>query len=246
MTAALGIDLAWSERNPSGCAAYAGDGRLLDERLVTTDDEVLEWVGRWAAEVAALAIDAPLEVPNLAGRRPCESELHRVYGGRKAGPHSSNRTLLEGRDGRIRGEDLRAKLLDEGWGDPWAESQRTLIEVYPHPALIEMFDLDERLVYKKGRVATRRMGLRRLDRMIQTLAEADPPLRATPHQIDESVRGRALKGVEDQLDARICAWVAALWLRDPRRIRLFGSAMSGHIAVPIGSAFPRRATPDPA
>jgi predicted RNase H-like nuclease len=36
------------------------------------------------------------------------------------------------------------------------------IECYPHPAMIEMFRLDRRLAYKKGQVAERRAGQKRL------------------------------------------------------------------------------------
>jgi predicted RNase H-like nuclease len=41
---------------------------------------------------------------------------------------------------------------------------------------------------------------------------------------------------EDLIDARICAWVAAVWNRyGDTGVRVFGDAASGHIAVPIGS-----------
>lgn len=47
---------------------------------------------------------------------------------------------------------------------------------------------------------------------------------------------RQLKAIEDLLDARICAWVAAVWTRHGNAgVRVFGDASSGHIAVPIGS-----------
>ncbi len=180
-----------------------------------------------------MAVDAPLAVPNHAGRRLCESDLHRVYGARKAGPHSSNRTHLIGVNGRIRGEDLTMALASHGFGDPWSGAERTLLEVYPHPALIEAFGLSERLPYKKGRVAERRAGLQRLDRLVHRLEGADPPLRTDPLGIDDTVRGRALKSAEDLLDARICAWIAAVWNRHGRDgVELYGGP-EGHIAVPI-------------
>ena len=44
-----------------------------------------------------------------------------------------------------------------------------------------------------------------------------------------------MKAVEDLLDARICAWVAAVWNRYRNAgVRVFGDAASGHIAVPLG------------
>lgn len=228
----LGIDLAWSERNLSGCVAAGPQGRIVDERLLRTDAEVIEWIDGLSEPTAVVAIDAPLSVPNDAGRRPCESELHRVYGARKAGPHSSNRTHLVGVNGRIRGEDLATALSSRGYGDPWSGARRTLLEVYPHPALIEAFELPERLLYKKGPVARRRAGLQQLDRLVHRLGTADPPLRSALLGIDETVRGRALKNAEDLLDARVCAWIAAVWRRHGRTgIDLYGSP-DGHIAVP--------------
>ena len=111
------------------------------------------------------------------------------------------------------------------------------MEVYPHPAIIEAFGLPERLVYKAKKgvpVDQRREGLRTLSRWIDALADADPPLVGPSVAVTADVRGRALKAVEDRLDARICAWVASVQGRRPDRIRLFGDATGGHIAVPIG------------
>ena len=232
---ALGIDLAWSPRNPSGVCALASSGIVIDEGTLVTDDEILAWVRRHGSALATVAIDAPLLVPNETGKRPCETAVSREYGARHAGPHSSNRALMTRVNGTIRGEDIAAELAHDGYGHPWSGSDRTLIEVFPHPALIEMFGLPERLMYKKGRVAERRSGLRRLDRLIATLDEADPPAHFVPLALGDGIRGRALKNVEDLLDARVCAWIALRWSHARHRgIELYGDAETGHIAVPIG------------
>jgi predicted RNase H-like nuclease len=233
---ALGVDLAWSESNGSGACALDPDGRVVDERILVTDDEILDWVNDLASESAVVAVDAPLLVPNETGRRPCESELSREYGSRWAATHSSNRQLLLNRHGAIRGEDLAGELRRSGFSDLWSQTQRTLLEVYPHPAIIEAFGLPHRLAYKKGRIAERRAGLRRLDVLILSLATADPPFIGSPVEITDTMTGPELKSVEDLLDARICAWVAAVWNRyGSAGVRVFGDATSGHIAVPIGS-----------
>ncbi len=234
MAVALGLDLAWSERNPSGCVAIDDEGNCIDERLLIDDREIIAWVESMVEQGTVLAVDAPLLVPNENGRRRCETELHRVYGSRKAGPHPSNRSLLLRINGRIRGEDLVSALVPLGFTDPWSAGDRTILEVYPHPALIEIFGLPERLAYKKGRVADRRAGLRRLEALLATLTDADPPLRTPRVMVTGDTRGRSLKGIEDLLDARICAWMALLWSRGGRSaIRLFGSPEEGHIAVPF-------------
>ena len=231
----FGIDLAWSGKNLSGGCALNGAGNIVDERMLGSDDEIAGWISQRLEGPAVVAIDAPLLVPNETGRRPCESAVAREYGSRKAGPHPANRSLLIGRDGKIRGEELAARLGALGFGDPWAGSKRTLVEVYPHPTLIETFGLEERLVYKAKTgvsVADRRRGLRRLAGLLKQLEHADPALRGPEVTVDETLRGAALKAVEDRLDARICAWVASVFGSDPDRIRLFGDSKTGHIAIP--------------
>ncbi len=233
----LGLDLAWSTGNLTGACALDGEGRLVDERMLGSNDEIIDWIAGLIAENTVVAIDAPLQVPNETGRRPCEAALQREYGSRQAGPHPSNRSLLVKTSGTIRGEVLMERLAELGFGGPWAGSKRTVLEVYPHPAIIETFGLPERLVYKAKRgvsVDRRRQGLRTLAQLIDSLAAASPPLIAPPLTFGDDVRGAALKTVEDMLDARLCAWVASVWGRERGRIRLFGDPDTGHIAVPMG------------
>jgi len=235
----FGIDLAWSESNLSGACVVDAAGRVIDERLLGDDSEVLAWIESHLEPTAVVAVDAPLCVPNETGRRHCEAELAVEYGGRKAGPHPANRRLLADANGSIRGERLAESLTRIGFAGPWQAAERTLLEVYPHPTIIEAFGLSERLVYKAKKgvsVDRRRQGLRELATHLHGLEVAAPPLRAPLVRIGDEVRGRALKAIEDQLDARVCAWVALLWHDDPRRVRLFGDQATGHIAVPHGRA----------
>lgn len=234
----LGLDLAWSAKNLTGACALDAEGRIVDERMLGSDDEIVEWIADLIDGPAVVAIDAPIHVPNQTGRRPCENELHREYGSRKAGPHSSNRSRLVGLHGAIRGEVLAARLAEFGFGDPWAGSERTFVEVYPHPAIVEAFGLDERLIYKSKRgvsVEDRRVGLRTLSALVDLLHSASPPLVGPAVEVTDGVRGAAMKAVEDRLDARLCAWIASVWGTVPERVRLFGDSGSGHIAVPTGT-----------
>ncbi len=234
----FGIDLAWSERNLTGVCALDEAGVVVDERLLQSDDEIVAWVRERLDGPAVLAVDAPLHVPNETGRRAGENELAAAYGARKAGPHSSNRSLFLRQYGRIRGEDLAEQFAAMGFVGPWNGGERTLLEVYPHPALIEAFGLPERLRYKaKPGLGSdgRRTGLRNLARLLASLEHADPPLIGPAVAVPDDARGRSAKAIEDQLDARVAAWVAAVWARHGTgRVRLFGDADGGHIAVPIG------------
>jgi predicted RNase H-like nuclease len=85
----IGIDLAWGAKNRTGLAAVAADGRLLASGSATTDDEIVDWISRFG-DLGVVAIDAPLIVVNQAGRRDCESAIHKHFGRFEASPHSTN------------------------------------------------------------------------------------------------------------------------------------------------------------
>ena len=94
----IGVDLAWGGRNPSGLAVLDPGGRVVDEGLATTDDELDGFLAAHDAGGAVVALDAPLVVTNPAGtRRACEAELQRRYGRVGAGPYPTNLGLLGGR-----------------------------------------------------------------------------------------------------------------------------------------------------
>ena len=226
----FGLDLAWADHNPSGVAVLDDTGRLIDEQTLTTDAEILAWIASHLEGGTVVAADIPVTVPNETGARPCDRRLASVYGSRRAGPHPANRSIFLERYGRVRGEDLGRQLAELGFSHPWSNSNRVLLEVYPHPGLVEVFDLPERLLYKKGTLAERRRGLRTLRRLLASLQDDEPPLIAPSIRIGTKATGKELKTVEDLLDARFCAWTAAAWQAD--RVELFGDAETGHIGVP--------------
>lgn len=123
MIYAIGIDLAWSSRNPSGVAAlrYDPDSRtatLIELAWLHTDADIAAWVAKHAPadSPAVIGIDAPLTVPNLIGLRDGDRALSRAYGRFEAGAHSANRTLLGLYNGGTpRGEAL-LKILAEKEG----------------------------------------------------------------------------------------------------------------------------------
>jgi len=56
-----------------------------------------------------------------------------------------------------------------------------MLEVYPHAALVALFDLSTIIKYKKGNVAQKRAGLRELQGRIADLSTHVPPL---PHTVE--------------------------------------------------------------
>lgn len=242
----IGIDMAWSENNPSGLAAIKGDSREGNVERIETgtdDEELLEFVnGVSGDEPAIITIDAPLKVPNEEGRRPAEEVVGKLFSSYNAGAHPANRKRLSQWTDRVRGEEIVQKLEDKGFiHSPEIEEQeycRKVFEVYPHPSMVALFDLDEIIKYKKksGRdYETVWSEFRRLQRHLKELKDSIPSLK--PPQLletnPEDLRGKALKDYEDKLDAFFCAYLAYLkWVR-PESCETLGNLEQGYIVTPI-------------
>jgi len=236
----IGIDLAWQSAKNTSAAAV---GHLKDSRLsihelkddLDSVEAIIEFVTRHA-DAKGIAIDAPLIINNSTGQRSCEKGLSRIYGAKKASCHASNLGLYPDPPS-VELANVLADLGFEHLGQP--KQSLWQIECYPHPAIIEMFGLQERHQYKKGSAAQRREGQVSLARLIKQLTHS-PVLRmiidkGLSSHLDESEiqskRGAALKKNEDALDAIICTYIAGLYaLGLPASV--FGSAENGYIYVP--------------
>ena len=239
----IGLDLAWSSRNLSGGAVML-DGVLCNVRADLGSDEAIgEWIGSWLLKEVAtvVAVDAPLCVPNLDGKRACERQLAAEWAFAHAGPYPSNRSRF---NNDIRGERI-VKLLGESFGfverveiAPSKET-RLICEVYPHPAHVSLFARKSILKYKKKGKRTYDecwTGLEEYQTLLQGLVRSDPPLLDPKGNLDipiAGVKGKALKAIEDTLDAVTCAYIAAyLWRHGAAGTRVYGSVTDGHILVP--------------
>jgi histidinol-phosphate phosphatase family protein len=251
----LGIDLAWSPRNPSGAALLAPDGQLLEATgNLGGDDEIVELIARALPEETpgVVAIDAPLAIPNETGARPCDREVGDVFRRFEAAPYPANRRHLAPYGG-LRAEEIRRRLADLGFvHTPHLERQaptRQVVEVFPHPATITLFGLERTLKYKArpGRdLASRRRQLRCLRDHLAALCAAEPPLCLSRGVLDldlEGRRGRKLKETEDLLDAVLCAYSALhAWHYGPRGYAAYGRGALesdpelAHILVPMTPA----------
>lgn len=247
-TVYLGLDLAWSERNPSGLAICAGTpagARLLQppSRLLTNETIVQTIRVAIGDAPAILAVDAPLIVPNETGRRVAEAQLAAAFRRYDAGPHPANRRLLQ-RYGGVRGETLIAALAADGFVYvPAIEagmSGRFIVEVFPHPATVVLFQLPRILKYKArpGRSpGERRRELGCYVALLRGLASSDPPLFGVERlwsEIDVDRLGHnAFKALEDEADALLCAYIGLYGHRwGAARCRSFGTADGGAIFTP--------------
>lgn len=228
----LGIDLAWVSKNRTGVALVDDDGRLLSSSSVRSDDEIADWISQHTGTVVVAAVDAPLIVPNAKGRRLGEARIAEVYAKYSAGPYSSSKAIPYFNPPRA--ETLSARF---GW-TMTPENRGSVgipacIEVYPHPAMVGLFSLGERIPYKKG--SKRAQGFAQLVSHFETLTQLHLPTNGRWLELRKIVDNPApgdLTRIEDELDAILCAHLAWLWHHDYAALEVFGTFEDGYIVAP--------------
>jgi len=227
MTSVLGIDAAWTPANASGVALarYRDGAWNLD--IVASSYE--EFAGDKSVEptnllratgddVALVAIDMPLALEPIKGRRAADTAVSRAFGARGCAVHSPSSSRPGPLACKIRngfeqaGFQLSTKLV----------TGRSLIEVYPHVAAMALIKADYRVPYKVSRmsrywpddeIVVRKQKIfsqwaeliTALDKVVVGTASC-LPLPKPESSLSE------LKRFEDALDAVICAWVGVLAL----------------------------------
>lgn len=239
MTTILGIDAAWTAKQPSGvalvssaagnwCLIFAGSSyrHLLDhaeEGLISTDRPsgsvaeaaaLLAAAGKIAgAPVDLVAVDMPLSCEPITARRVSDNLVSAAYGARHCSTHTPSAIRL----GKI-SDDMRSGFGHCGYGLLTKEvGVPGLLEVYPHPALVELMRAERRLPYKHGKIrnywptespASRRTKLLETWRTIVGCLEENLPGASDVLQLPPfEAPSWQLKAFEDMLDAVICAWV---------------------------------------
>jgi len=247
----VGVDLAWST-GTTGLAAVDGDGALVALGKAVTDTEIDTWLLEIPTPLV-VAVDAPLVVPNETGQRRPEKEIGRAFGAFGASAHATNRQLLGAGVPRA-----LALAHRHGWTvdlDAPLSGRTQCLEVYPHPALVGLFTLPYRLDYKKGSADRRRPGLLQLMRLLESLPELRAGRVARWREIADVVASSGtgrLNGVEDELDAVVCAHLAWLWAHDRARLDVYGDLSEGYIVAtpppshPAVRPLPRTSAPTPA
>ena len=234
---AIGAIINISEKNGSGIAI----GTLSPARVEVTQIycgivglDNIKRVLEDCNELRGVAVDAPLIIENRDGARPCENALSKVYRSKWAGCHPSNKSRFPNASSVKLSKWLEAKGLDHlGSGPGWQ------IEVYPHPAIIELFGLPARLKYKKGSLEEKREGQVELAGHIRTLDRTSTLSLIVPDSLSpfldpghiRTLSGLDLKHNEDALDALICLYVAGLY-SSGHEMMVFGDTRTGYIVVP--------------
>jgi predicted RNase H-like nuclease len=243
----VGVDLAWTARGGTGLCAVEANAVRASAR-VGTDEELLGWLEPFVQDEAVVAIDAPLIVRNLVGRRRAEQLISRCFGAYHASAHSANLGLPSFRNG-VRGEWLAAALgLEVDPAFPPGMPVRRAVEVYPHTAIVALFGLASTLKYKAkpGRtLQSRSAALGELLEHLESLATADPPLdvRSSPRwlalraTVAAPTSGSELARAEDEIDAYVCAYTGLYyWTHGTARCRIAGDVTEGYILTPVTPA----------
>lgn len=182
------------------------------------------------SSVDLIAIDMPLSHDRISGRRTSDNAISSAYGARKCSTHSPN-TERPGVMGVLFQDALRRsgfELCTTTLVTP------CVIEVYPHPAIVELLQASERLPYKVSRMRKYWPHLSSRDRRINILqvwariiAGLEERIAGVAENLplpSVEVSAKVLKSFEDSLDAVVCAWVGVCCLE--KSAQAFGDELS--------------------
>jgi predicted RNase H-like nuclease len=243
----LGLDLAWSPRNPSGVAAIDAAGTLLDVRADLRDDaDLLAWVRAWRGTHGVIGIDMPTIVRNPTGARAAERELAAVFARHHAAPHPANlQRFPDGGRARALIDALRDDGVVEALDIVPGDRRTVAIEVFPHPAHIRLFAQAHIFRHKKKARAWPAVLAEwaRYRAALASLRAADPPL-VLDERVPERVDAVRYKRWDDTLDAISCAYIASFvhrWGIGAPHVRVFGTHADGYMVVPDRAVFGSKA-----
>ena len=242
MVAIAGVDLAWSGRKPTGVCVLRAEGATVEfEQLCCIEGGATDV----AAVLLALGEDvlAGIDAPLIVGpARRAEAELARAYGRRGVFAYAARMDFLE-RHGIVQGPALGTLMAEAGWNLSPQELQprapgRHALEVFPHATIVALLGAESALKYKKGSRAKRLGPLVEFQGLLRAYADRELPclLSAAGGILTKPVEmmpGRALKDLEDRLDAIACVIAAYhAWKFGAAGLEVFGDDSNGYIAVP--------------
>lgn len=255
----VGIDLAWTAHRAdvpykSGICVLEAKGNAdircsRFEAVKVHINAITKCLGELANESGpvVVAIDAPLIV---TPKRSAEKNLNKEFAKYSAGAFTTSMkwlTRYNMKAGPLIGEGLKRNFtLDPQSllrGDP---DEFVAIEVYPHPIHVRLFDLQKRILYKKGVKKKKRHGLLCYQEYLRqylmkyapsVMGHADIQHALAPETLPENLpgtskKGPSLKHYEDMLDSLTCAIAAWRTWTDHSAWKMYGDAENGYIVAP--------------
>jgi predicted RNase H-like nuclease len=236
MTAVLGVDAAWTAKNASGYALVEKNGDAWRLQAAAPNLRAfsarcgLDGEGQGADHALdcakhalgclpdLIAVDMPLSRKEIKGRRASDIGVSKRFGAAKCTTHSPS---VE-RPGKVSAAfskacEARGYFLITSVG---SRLRLRLAEVYPHPALLRLLNVNERVPYKVGKTKTywrnASLGTRydnvsnELQKIVDGLENVIAGVRIEAEPALAAIGGFApLKPAEDMIDAIICAWIGA-------------------------------------
>jgi predicted RNase H-like nuclease len=131
-------------------------------------------------------------------------------------------------------EKLQGLGMQVGWQT--GRGSKTVAEVYPHPAMVRMFELPRIVKYKKGTVKERRVEFRRLQRLMKRLLEQKFRYLEVDAVTRTLLGKRWTKPVEDHTDALFCALIGLWhWYHRGKESEIIGDVETGFILLPTAA-----------
>ncbi|MFK5950933.1 MAG: DUF429 domain-containing protein [Methylococcales bacterium] len=249
MLSILAIDAAWTENEPTGVALLKEDkGLWICAALAPSYNDFynlakgipVNWEAKPQGElpnielllkcgesllgtdsISLITVDMPVSTIPITGRREAENAISRQFGAKGCSTHTPN-TLRPGKIGATYSKECFKKGYELGVLNTKPGMVKHLLEVYPHPALLELMDADYRLPYKASKAAKfwpnatieeRKIKLLKIYTEILTVLKMkiDGITLTLPDDLIEKPFS-AFKRFEDSLDALICGWVGMKYL----------------------------------
>lgn len=244
MVAILGIDAAWTSKQPSGLALVEREsGQWLCRGIAPSylsfidlsNGKAVNWQTKSVGSIPnaknildaskrllqnkpvdIVTVDIPISTVDFSTRRIADEKVSRAFGAMGCSTHSPTKK----RPGLI-GKIISSEFVGMGLTIATEETLRSktdcILEVYPHPAILKLLNIDYRLKYKVSRSnrfwhnTTVRYRIEKLiqqfNRIYNALCDEIECIPDFLPKANSTYTLAELKKYEDVLDALVCAWV---------------------------------------
>ena len=247
----IGIDLSWKvypEKPYRTAAVVLNESCVVKaDALLTTNEDIIQFMKRYRDDGCIIGIDAPLIVPSKVKQRKCERMLLKC----KIAVFPGNRRWFFRAFGGVRGEILveELKKLDIPLRDFLKPKEKTyaVLEVYPYSAWKVLFEEEAVPKYKNRRRKDKIQGLIKLRRKLLG-SNLKPELKfdkKIEHRFDVDISGLSSKALDKQgdlLDALMAAYTIYIyWCFGEERSVVLGDLEEGFILTPANDCLKKLA-----
>lgn len=230
----IGIDSAWSRDHESGfavvsvkdenisvlklCSVNFFTSCLTDGEHVCSGIQMLQDVfDAYPESPKLICADIPLSLDGVASRRECDNNISKLFWQAQCSTHSVRAAQCPTVEAWNREFCKLGEICVDSkqLSNLFQNNKVAIIETYPHPAILGLLSIPERLQYKVGKRCDYWRGMdpqQRKQELCNNLRKLSEGLRnagllGNAIEIDVKMSFVELKRVEDKLDALVCVWV---------------------------------------